>query len=120
MPSTVAGPTMRSSGLWIATTSCPPRRLWSGASSTMSVSPARRARHLDRALASAPLSSRHARQDEHFAARRDRPEPVVAVDLAVDRHRDPAVDERLQLGMILAEAGQQLMDVRRLDLQARP
>src|SRR5882724_4581296 len=105
MPSTVAGPTTRSSGPWIATTSCPPRRPWPGASSTMSISLTRNARQFERALAPAPLSPRHPRQDEDLAARRDRPEPVVAVDLAVDRHRHPTVDERLQLGMVLAEAG---------------
>src|SRR5262245_42336315 len=66
------------------------------------------------------LSPRHARQEVDLAAFGDRAEPVVAVDLAVDRHRHAAVDQRLQLGMVLAEAGQQLVDVGRLDRNAGP
>src|SRR5213078_2986377 len=66
------------------------------------------------------LSPCHARQDEDLAAFRDRPEPVVAVDLAVDRHRYAAVDQRLQLRVVLAEAGQQLVDVGGLDRKAGP
>src|SRR5215471_6673150 len=71
-------------------------------------------------VGTASLSPRHARQQEDLAAFGDRAEPVVAVDLAVDRHCHAAVDQRLQLGMVLAEAGQQLVDVGRLDRNAGP
>src|SRR5262249_30884711 len=62
-------------------------------------------------------SSLHAREDEHLGARGDRAEPVVAIDLAVDRDGHPALQHRLQAGMLLAQPGQELLDVLRLDLE---
>ena len=63
-----------------------------------------------------PLPSRDLGDDVHLAVRRNRLQPSVLVNFAVDRDRDAVFQMRLQGRVALTEDAQQLADVRRVDL----
>src|SRR5262249_3756074 len=62
------------------------------------------------------LTPRDAREEVDLGPLGDRLRPGIAEDLAVDRHRDAAIDEGLEPGIGFAKPGEQLADGGSLDL----
>ena len=96
-----------------------PRRRIDKALSARSVAGGEGASESERAGSAAvvELSPRHLGQDEDLAARRDRLESGIAIDLAVERNRNALVQEGFQLRVLGAEAVQHLIEIGRLDLE---